>query len=267
MAVLVCFVTWGVLKEKGQRKILVALYLFSMPLLLDTAVSKGHIAGLPDAPVGTVQELALQRLAWPRLAYSSYYEYYDFLPEDFGLSVTTDSKVLWTDYFPVFDENVSRENKKIIYHELSKSIFSANKKAVIFEASGDFFDNAFAPFTPLANRLGKTGSRTGQNFYKFTDFPGARWAALLGSFYFNFGCISFLAVILLNSSCLLMAKKKNVKGRVVLCGAGIVLISLYNCYFTYRGFDYKNCGLIIILWFMSFYRADKGDDKPDTLGV
>jgi len=240
-------------KRASNRAMIVAalIYFVTMPVVLDTAVSKGHIAGLPAAPEASIEELMVQRFVWPRFFEMTDFSEYDFASEGLALSVTASPELLYTDYFPLMRENLSSEALAHEYKERVSFAFSSYKKAMAKEMTSEFGAYFFSPVSLVKESFSylETTNLYARNYETFSDN-----SPVLSKIYMRFGCISFLFLILLGMLTALVNKEVKVK-KVVLSILCIGVITLYNLFFPVRGFDYKNTVIILMIYAPVIFRS------------
>lgn len=240
-------------KRASNRAMIVAalIYFVTMPVVLDTAVSKGHIAGLPDAPKASFEELMVQRFAWPRIFEMTDFPEYDFASESLSLSLSASPELLYTDYYPLMRENISKEDLPIEYGERISFGLSSHKKIIAGEIASEFSTYFFAPVSLVKESFSylKTTNLYARNYGSFSDK-----SPMLSKIYMRFGCISLLLLTLLGMLTTLMNKEVKVK-RVVISVLCIGIITLYCLFFPVRGFDYKNTVIILLIYVMAVFRS------------
>ncbi len=239
-------------KALNKRLIVLAIvYVLTLPVVLDTAASKGHIAGLPDAPKASFEELMVQRFAWPRIFEMTNFPEYDFASESLSLSLSASPELLYTDYYPLMRENISKEDLPIEYGERISFGLSSHKKIIAGEIASEFSTYFFAPVSLVKESFSylKTTNLYARNYGSFSDK-----SPMLSKIYMRFGCISLLLLTLLGMLTTLMNKEVKVK-RVVLSVLCIGVITLYNLFFPVRGFDYKNTVIILLIYVMAVFRS------------
>ena len=253
--VVLCAVGFFFLSKEKKTKFVIAAYLLSFPLILDTAISKGHLALLPNAPVGSIEELNVQRFAWPYLAKISYFSRFDFLNEGIIREASSSTDYLWDEFFPIMEENIDPSFLPEVYREISKTALKSYKSIMAPVLLRDLAYHIFSPVTPYINLKGAYGSLTGQNYSAFIS--GTKG---FGRVYFWFGSYSFLGLLVLGIVNFI-ADRRFIRVKTFVCGlAAVLFISLYDMYFTFRGFDYKNTAWIIILYALLFLIPLRRDD-------
>lgn len=237
--------------ESKRSAVLFVIYILTIPTVLDGAVSKGHIAGLPDAPEASFEELMVQRFVWPRFFEMTDFSEYDFASEGLALSLSASPELLYTDYFPLMRENLSADELSNEYKERVTFSLSSYKKAMAKEMSGEFAAYFFAPVSVVKEsffRLSTTNAYA-RDYETFSDK-----SPMLSKIYMRFGCISFLVLTLLGMLSAVMNKEVKAK-RVVLSVICIGVIALYNLFFPVRGFDYQNSIVILFIYAMTIFRS------------
>ena len=240
-------------KRASNRAMIVAalIYFVTMPVVLDTAVSKGHVAGLPDTPKASIEELMVQRFVWPRFFEMTDFSEYDFASEGLALSLSASPELLYTDYYPLMRENLSDEGLANEYKERISFALSSYKKAMAKEMTSEFAAYFFSPVSLVKESFShlETTNLYARNYEAFSDK-----SPVLSKIYMRFGCISFLLLTLLGMLNTLLNKEVKVK-RVVISILCIGVITLYCLFFPVRGFDYKNTVIILLIYGMTVFRS------------
>ncbi len=240
-------------KRASNRAMIIAalIYFVTMPVVLDTAVSKDHIAGLPDTPKASIEELMVQRFVWPRFFEMTDFSEYDFASEGLALSLSASPELLYTDYYPLMRENLSDEGLANEYKERISFALSSYKKAMAKETVSEFAAYFFAPVSIVKESFShlETTNLYARNYEAFSDK-----SPVLSKIYMRFGCISFLLLTLLGMLNTLLNKEVKVK-RVVISVLCIGVITLYCLFFPVRGFDYKNTVIILLIYGMTVFRS------------
>ena len=240
-------------KRASNRAMIIAalIYFVTMPVVLDTAVSKGHIAGFPDTPKASIEELMVQRFVWPRFFEMTDFSEYDFASEGLALSLSASPELLYTDYYPLMRENLSNEGLANEYKERISFALSSYKKAMAKETVSEFAAYFFAPVSIVKESFShlETTNLYARNYEAFSDK-----SPVLSKIYMRFGCISFLLLTLLGMLNTLLNKEVKVK-RVVISVLCIGVITLYCLFFPVRGFDYKNTVIILLIYGMTVFRS------------
>ena len=241
------------LKEKFDKRyvVLILVYVLSMPVVLDTAASKGHIAALPDAPKASMEELMVQRFVWPRFFEMTDFSEYDFASEGLALSLSASPELLYTDYYPLMRENLSGDALSGEYKGRVSFALSSYKKAMAKEMTAEFAAYFFAPVSIVKESFSylHVTNAYARNYEVFSDK-----APLLSKIYMRFGCISFLVLTVLGMLVSIINKEVKAK-RVVLSVLFIGAITLYNLFFPVRGFDHKNSIVILLIYAMVVFRS------------
>ena len=240
-------------KRASNRAMIVAalIYFVTMPVVLDTVVSKGHVAGLPDTPKASIEELMVQRFVWPRFFEMTDFSEYDFASEGLALSLSASPELLYTDYYPLMRENLSDEGLANEYKKRISFALSSYKKAMAKETVSEFATYFFAPVSIVKESFShlETTNLYARNYEAFSDK-----SPVLSKIYMRFGCISFLLLTLLGMLNTLLNKEVKVK-RVVISILCIGVITLYCLFFPVRGFDYKNTVIILLIYGMTVFRS------------
>ena len=239
-------------KTSDKRLMAVAIvYVLTLPVVLDTAASKGNIAGFPAAPKASFEELMVQRFVWPRFFEMTDFSEYDFASEGLALSLSASPELLYTDYYPLMRENLSDEGLAYEYKERVSFALSSYKKAMAKEMISEFGTYFFAPVSIVKESFShlETTNLYARNYEAFSDKSPA-----FSKIYMRFGCISFLVLTLLGMLNALLNKEVKVK-RVVISVLCIGVITLYCLFFPVRGFDYKNTVIILLIYGMTVFRS------------
>ncbi len=242
-----CAVGFFFLPKGKMTKYVIAAYLLTFPLILDTAIAPGHLALLPSAPAGNVEELNVQRFAWPYLVRMSYLSKFDFLDETDIREASSSTDYLWNEFFPVMEANLDPEFLPEVYREVVKTALKTYKSVMTPVLLRDLAYHIVSPITPYINLCGAKGSLTGKNYNAFILGTDG-----FGRIYFWFGLYSFLGLLILGVVNL-FTDRRFVKVKTFVFGfITVAAISLYDMYFTVRGFDYKNTAWITILYILLF---------------
>lgn len=225
----------------GSKEVgIIVLYIISMPLVIHGLTSKEHIIGMPKAPAGSIEQLAVQRFAWPDLNGMREIEEYTEWPDGLLVGASSDPKFLWTDMFPKIESHLGAAELKRLCKQSVSNGLANNKRGILLDMAAEGGAYLFSPVTVVSGMILGNAGRTGADFDEFTEgYPK------LFRFYFLFGCFSFAVIFILgviaNIAC--HVKIKPVKPILLL-----IVIVLYNLFFTVRGFDYKNSVYIIAIW-------------------
>ena len=245
--VVLCAVGFFFFSKGKMTKYVIAAYLLTFPLILDTAIAPGHLALLPGAPAGDIEELNIQRFAWPYLVRMSYFSKFDFLDETDIREASSSTDYLWNEFFPVMEANLDPEFLPEVYREVVKTALKSYNSVMAPALLRDFAYHIASPITPYINLCGAVGSLTGKNYNAFI-----RGTDGFGRVYFWFGLYSFLGLMVLGIVNFI-ADRRFVKVKTFVFGfISVAAISLYDMYFTLRGFDYKNTAWITIIYILLF---------------
>ncbi|MCQ2519003.1 MAG: hypothetical protein MJ107_00585 [Lachnospiraceae bacterium] len=229
----------------GKRTVgIIIAYLISMPLILHGLTSDNHVFGMPEAPAGSAKQLVVQRLAWPELRGMN--ELYSVSGWADGLlfEATCDSRALWTKLFPEIESHMGREELNRISNNAISDAVAFNKRGIVKGLITEGVGYAFTPISVLCNLCGTDGSRSGIYYSDFTSL-----LPQLFGFYFKFGCIAWIIIMLSGIFSFAVSRKKEKLGKYILIMA---LLIAYNLFFPVRGVDYKNSTYIIALWLFIF---------------
>lgn len=228
--------------KKNKMWLLAVVFVLTMPQVLDTAVSAGHLAGLPDAPKGNVSQLMVQRFAWPYVSEMAYTYYLDLIDDAEVIRLSMSPEKMWDTFFPTMDGYFGIFAPEV-YSKFTKTALQTYKTKILPATVGDFFSYYFSPVTTELNSRGIGLNNNGNNFNVFTNGTGA-----FGRFYFHFGFAAFAGLVVL--SVISMAVNKSLpKGKIVL-GMLVLngIIATYDIICPLRGFDYRNGVLITLIW-------------------
>ncbi len=221
-----------------------AVYIITLPIVLDAALLSGNIAGLPKAPVAGFNKLCVQRFAWPYFYEMGGFEGNDFFEAGTALVLSISPKYLYTDLFPVIDANYPEDEARQIYKGFVTRALGMHKKDNAVQAFCEFTAYAFTPYSVIKDYMSGLGcvSNNGDNYDEFT--AGNR---RLSSIYFRFAAFAFVFLTVTGLANTIVNKAFSLKRTLI--GTGIVvLVSLYDIFFTVRGFDHRNSVLILLVW-------------------
>ncbi len=240
------------LMKKNKMWICVAIFVLTMPVVMDSAVSKDHFAGLPNGPKGTIEEIKVQRLVWPYISEMGYSYGLDVMDDEAYIKLAISSESLWKDFFPAVESQFGDYSQEIYkrYVELS---LESQKRKLVPDILSDFADYFFAPIVTEFNFYGRPGSLNGKNYQAVKDRMGD-----FGRMYFHFGFAALVGVVLLGIINMLMNKGFPGVIVTVVSIALVVCNSLYSIFFPLRGFDYKNAVLISAVWGLYWCMAMRG---------
>lgn len=215
-------------------------YIISMPLVLHTMTSDGHVLGMPEAPAGDIKQLFVQRLAWPELRGME--ELYDAPDWANGLLVaaTCDPKAMWTELFPEVETHMGPSELNRISESAINYALANNKRGIVLSAAAEGVSYVFSPVAVLYNLSGSDGSRSGINYAEFVSLMPK-----LFGFYFKFGCIAWIFALLTGLFSVFTSQGRK---HIIGCFLILLLFVFYNLFFPVRGFDYKNSVYIIVTW-------------------
>lgn len=249
-AAFVCFTAFLTMKKKLWLP--VAIYILTMPVILDTVVSGEHFAGLPEKPKGSFQELKVQRLVWPYISEMGYSYGLDVMDDLAYVKLSVSSKSLWEDFFPAVEAKYG-DYAGEIYNRYTELSMESQKRKVIPEIGSDFCDYVFAPVTTELNFFGHTGSFNGENYNDLKHRMGE-----FGRVYYHFGFAAFAIIVALGLLSMFVNKSfPGVKISIV-AFLLVAIISLYDIFFVLRGFDYKNAAPITLIWALYWCGALRG---------
>lgn len=228
--------------EKKSVMWVVFVYLLTLPCILQ-AGSSGHLAGLPEAPAGSFKELCAQRFSWPYICDMGFLDDYTYPEEMDRLSLMTSPSTMWNLFFGEYREKLCESDYDILLNRIIETGLSSNKTDIGIRGIKDTLQYLFTPVTICMNMAGYPGYLAGRNMTAFRNGTGN-----LGRVYFSFSAVSFLILFVLGILNIFI-NRPGISFKSVLAGAFVVLfISLYNIFFTVRGFNYLNSSWIVMLW-------------------
>ena len=221
-----------------------AVYLMTLPIVLDAALLSGSIAGLPKAPAAGFTKLCVQRFAWPYFYEMGGFDENEYFPDGTALVLAVSPKHLYTDLYPVIDANYSKSDAEQMYKDYISLALDTHKKDIAMRAFREFAAYASTPYSVIKDYLSGLGcvSNNGDNYDEFV--AGNRSVARM---YFYFSTIAFAFMTVTGFADLVINKEISLK-RFLSGAAFVTLVSLYNIFFTVRGFDHRNSVLILLVW-------------------
>lgn len=227
---------------KDRLMWVVFAYLITLPMVLHTGAT-GHIAGLPEGPQGSIKELAVQRFSWPFVYEMSYLNDYTYPDEMDRLSLMTSPATLKSQFFDYFKGILSDSEYDELCNRVIASGLDGHKREIVTESAREMLEYMASPITLCMNMWGYPGYLAGRNMELFQ-----RGTGFMGRLYFKFSGICLLLMIVLGIVNLFTGsvriKWKNLPAALLT----VLFISLYNIFFTTRGFNYFNSVWILILW-------------------
>lgn len=243
MMVLIGFACFLVFK-RNKVWLLVALYIFTLPIVFDASICSENIMCLPGKPRGTMNELMMQRFVWPHISEMGYTYGLDLLDDNQYIELAVSPETLWTDFFPAIKGYFGIYSPEIYKRYFSISMGSM-KRSVIPELITDCGKYVFSPVSAELALLGKIGNANGDDFERVIDRMGN-----IGRFYYHFGFAGFVGLVLIGIANRIVYKEKaKVKVKVNLAVASLIsLFTLYSVFFPLRGYDYKKAVWITVIY-------------------
>jgi len=242
----VVVLTLSVTKKKIGKKwfYTAAVYIITLPIVLDAALLSGNIAGLPKAPAAGFTKLCVQRFAWPYFYEMGGFEGNDYFEAGTALVLSVSPKYLYTDLYPVIDANYPEDEARQIYKGFVTRALGMHKKDNALQAFREFTTYAFTPYSVIKDYISglECVSNNGDNYDEFTS--GNR---RLSRIYFYFSAFAFAFMTVTGLADLIVNKELSLK-RTLILTALVAVVSLYDIFFTVRGFDHRNSVLILLIW-------------------
>ena len=221
-----------------------AVYIITLPIVLDAALLSGSIAGLPKAPAAGFTKLCVQRFAWPYFYEMSGFDEIEYLPEGTALALSVSPKRLYTGLYPVIDANYPEGEAGQMYKDFTALALNTHKKDIALQAFREFTAYAFTPYSVIKDYISglECVSNNGDNYDEFTS--GNR---RLSRIYFYFSAFAFAFMTVTGLADLIVNREFSLK-RTLILTALVAVVSLYDIFFTVRGFDHRNSVLILLIW-------------------
>lgn len=198
---------------------------------------------------------ALQRFVWPHFNDINYTFYLEQTGYDSSQALANylSSEYLWDHFIPGLYEQYGDAGSEVVKRYVDEFGFASRKKENTIEWGKDILSNFFAPYTVALNLTGNGYSHTGQLYGEFIKNGFAsrlywRFSVMFTVFWTVYSIIGIVVLYFIKKikryvNMTLFFNKFSIN--VMLFS---MALSIYVSYFTLRGFDFRNCLWMCIMW-------------------